>query len=113
MTRDPWRTELGRLEQHVDEAENLLATALAGTSDDVDDVVEQYLALPQWSPASGIGRMPQELVAPAEELLARQRDLASRIEVFMRGVKRQRSIADRIHGATTARPRSVYLDVQA
>lgn len=112
MSSDAWRTELGRLEQQLDEAENLLASASNGTSHD-DDVVERYLAQPQWAPTPGIGRMPQEYVAAAEALLVRQRDLAGRIEVFMQGVKRQRSVTDRIHGATTVRARPVYLDVQA
>lgn len=118
-----WADDLDRLEQHLGEAETLLATAAPSTQntaggadvdpDHVNAVIDRYLALPEWSPTSGIGKMPLPLVARAEQLLARQRLLVRRVEEAMSGISRQRGFAHKVHAATTTRPRPVYLDLKA
>lgn len=88
-----------------------LAAADAATHSDRDTVAGAAIDAPgPWTPPTGIGPIPAELVARAQELLAGQRELGAELEAGKNEIARHLA-AIRSVPAMRAPSASVYLDV--
>ncbi|GGD21448.1 hypothetical protein [Nocardioides daphniae] len=103
--RSPWYDELDRLEAEVEAVRALLSS----TEHEVDPESVDTT----WTPTSGLGPVPRDLLSRAEALLAAQRQVQLDLSLAMAATSRQRDFAARVTDATAAPAAPAYLDVSA
>jgi hypothetical protein len=98
--RAVWEIELDRLELDVVRAERLLKGL-------------QGLPTDPWIPPAVPGRMPDDLVMRAQDLLDRQGRASKRLKESLSAAQQQIAYADRVTGSLGRPAAPVYLDVEA
>lgn len=98
--RAAWSEALDSLEADVAAAEALLAD---------EHRLKDLPVTDPWRPPAGLGPLPLDLRARADDVLRRQLSVAQRLAVSLAGTMRQAAVLDRVENARPA-PRPSYLD---